>query len=243
MSAVVYTCRFVGVLDAFSPVPVANLLFVPLLSTVLVLASTALLLYGVPLIGAVTVNLAGFVTSVVLESVGITARDIGCTVSLRYPFVPYVLLVFAVTVAVCILDLRLRRRTRRFFAPVMLTVTFIACISVFSAVTADTVTVIYEQRHKRRNCDIRGNLGVLRYIHRFRRCRRGCRRYDNRQMLFRPPRCMGNDSLPSPSRFVGDLGVRKDAGGRRISSRTRERKRGGYNRAVARPRRTAGRSG
>ena len=122
--------------------PMANLLIIPLATGILMLGLLLLMLLFIPVLSCVIAVPAGWITTVMLRVVSILSPLDGM-LSLKYDFVPYILIPFFVITAI-LLVVDLKRLDALVLSPTVLTIiAFAVCLSVSHHIGKEQLTLIY----------------------------------------------------------------------------------------------------
>lgn len=122
--------------------PMANLLMIPLATGALLLGALLLIFLWIPIIATPIAVPTGWITTLMLRAVGALSPLDGM-LSLRYNFVPYVLIpFFAITAILLVVDLK--RFDILALSPIAVTVVaFAVCLSVSRYIGKEQLTFIY----------------------------------------------------------------------------------------------------
>ncbi len=145
-SVVFITWLCFGELSLLSPV--ANLYASPLTALMMVTSALYLILGGIPFLGGALAASAEVIGNVMLDLTAELSKVRGATVSLRYDFVPVIVLAFCASMSV-LLIIRLRRKILVLIPPVIAVVSFAVCLIISNNAGADTSALTYLRRGER----------------------------------------------------------------------------------------------
>lgn len=122
--------------------PMANLLMIPLATGALLLGLFLLILLWIPVIATLIAAPTGWITALMLKLVGALSPLDGM-LSLRYDFVPYILIPFFVITAILLVT-DLKKLDFLVLSPMLLTIAaFVVCLSASHHIGKEQLTLIY----------------------------------------------------------------------------------------------------
>ncbi len=128
--------------------PIANLYASPLTTLMMVFSMLYLILGEVPLIGGWLGDIVNEIGELLLGLTSKLSETRAATVSLRYDFVPVIVIIFCVSMAI-LLIIRLRKKIFVLLPPVLAVLSFVVCFIITRNVGVDTSTLTYMRRGER----------------------------------------------------------------------------------------------
>lgn len=125
---------------SLSAVP-CNLLLTPLTALFLPLSVLTLIFGKIALIGDLLLLLCKGVGDLILATVGLFADLRGGTISLEYPFVPPLIVIFTLAMAVLMI-IKLRKKLFIVLPPLALVVSFSLCLGIFIAIDREEIKYV-----------------------------------------------------------------------------------------------------
>jgi len=118
----------------------SNFLFIPLATVLMILSALFVLLLPVPVLSGAVGSLCRLMADAIIALAGMASDIRGISLSLRYPFVPYVLIALALFLAACIFikELSLAKLGTGVLA---FALSFAVCFAVYSRATSGDMTV------------------------------------------------------------------------------------------------------
>ena len=141
-AAIIFTLPIIGY--TFGEISLAglwaNFLFLPLATVLIVLCALLVPLSYVPALGAALAWVCKLISEAII-SLAASVSDIrGISLSLRYPFVPYLLAVLAIALVACIFIKRLSL-LKIGAGAIALVISFAVCLGAYSSMTSGDMTV------------------------------------------------------------------------------------------------------
>ena len=137
-------CFFFGEIS-LAAIP-ANLLLSPIMAVFMPLCAIGVILGGIPVLNVPIVQLTGLFQKLILYITDSFANMRGAVLSLKYPFVPVLVVLFSLALAVMLI-IRLKRKMLIALPPLLFAVSFCICFGVFS----------YTEKPEVRYCSYKNN--------------------------------------------------------------------------------------
>lgn len=139
-STCIFSWLFFGEISLVSPL--TNLIFSPLMTIIISVGLLLIVFSPVPTIAGAIGELLVFLTSIFTEGVSKVSDLRGITISLKYDFVPFIIIPFTISLLV-ILAIKLKHKWLIAFPPLLAIIAFSISLSAYNSANKDNFEVIY----------------------------------------------------------------------------------------------------